>query len=225
MNWIRTLVQQSTNTKKDIGHRNVTRDHTGATYRFGLPLAEESTWNKFVEQLRKLDDYWRGESDGRSDVLGDTHSWLHTVATGREVVRLPDWTNLTQRECYILRGFDQEEGIWGFLGTLKGTGRVASVFNPKSKRDVRPVRTQLYDYVNKVLNSDDNSIAQDAHMAVQAIIENKKEFRGFGPAAATRLLTLARPDRLVSVNELSAKELGRLIRAADKTKKTRQPLR
>ena len=175
-----------------------------------VPLAEQSTWDKFVEQLRALDDYWRGRSDGGSDVLGDTHSWLHTIATGREVVRLPDWTNLTQRECYILRGFDQEEGIWGHLGSLRGAGRVTSVFNPENMPDVGRVRTQLHGYVNQVLNSDDNSIAQDAHMAVQAIMENKEEFLGFGAAAATRLLTLARPDRLVSVNGQSAEELGRL---------------
>ena len=36
------------------------------------------------------------------------------------------------------------------------------------------------------------------------------QHNGFGPGAATRLLTLARPDRFVSVNGQSAAELARL---------------
>ena len=175
-----------------------------------VPLAEQSTWDKFVEQLRALDDYWRGRSDGGWDVLGETHSWLHTIATGREVVRLPDWTNLTKRECHILHGKGVGEGDWGLLGSLRVIGQLRKVFHPENMPGVGPVRTQLRDYVNQVLNSDDNSIAQDAHMAVQAIMKNNEEFLDFGPAAATRLLALARPDRLVSVNGQSAKELGRL---------------
>ena len=182
-----------------------------------VPLAERSTWDDFVEQLRALDDYWNGKSGGRWNVLGDTHSWLHTIATGREVVRLPDWANLTKRECYILRGFSQkeeEEGGWGLLGTLKGAGRVVRVFNlyrhDPDRHDVGPVRTQLCGYVNQVLNSNYGEIAQDAHAVVQKIMENKKELKGFGAAAATRLLTLARPDRLVSVNGQSAAGLGKL---------------
>ena len=38
--------------------------------------------------------------------------------------------------------------------------------------------------------------------------------RNFGPAAATRLVTLARPDCLVSVNGRSAAELGNLSNVA-----------
>ena len=177
-------------------------------------LANGSTWNDFVEQLRELDDYWNEEPEGRWNVLGDTHSWIHTIATGREVVRLPDWKKLTKRECYILRGDQRDEfgkeGIWGLLGEFTGSGQAASVFNPESMRDVGQIRKQLRDYVDQLLNSNYNEIAQNAHAAVQAIKDNKKEFRGFGAAAATRLLTLARPDCLVSVNRQSAAGLGKL---------------
>ena len=85
-----------------------------------VPLANGLTWNDFVEQLRALDDYWNMITEDGWNVLGDTHSWLHTIATGREVVRLPDWANLTMRECHILRGLDQEDGYWGLLGSLRG---------------------------------------------------------------------------------------------------------
>ena len=45
-----------------------------------VPLAKRSTWDDFVEQLRARDDYWNRRWKGRSNVLGDTHSWLHTIA-------------------------------------------------------------------------------------------------------------------------------------------------
>ena len=139
-------------------------------------------------------------------------SWIHTIATGREVVRLPDWANLTKRECYILRGEPVrgvgEEGEWDLLGMLPR--RVRKVFNPERMPGVGQIRMQLRDYVKQVLKSKHDKIAQNAHAAVQKIMENREEFRGFGAAAATRILTLARPDCLVSVNGSSAKELGRL---------------
>ena len=49
------------------------------------------------------------------------------------------------------------------------------------------------------MNATDNEIARVAHRAVQEI----RSINGLGPAADTCLLTAARPDRLVSVNEPS----------------------
>ena len=172
------------------------------------PLAAQLTWDEFVARLRALDDYWSRKSKGIWNVWGDTHSWIHTIVTGREVVRLPDWANLTMRECYILRGFNQEEGAWGLLGTLGGAGQVAAVFNPENMPGVLNVREILRHHVSEVLNADVGNVAHCAHAAVQAIME----IDGFGPAAATRLLTLARPDCLVSVNGQSAAGLGGLSR-------------
>ena len=170
------------------------------------PLAEQSTWDDFVAQLQVLDDYWDRSSRGRWDVFGETHSWLHTIATGRKVVQLLDWRNLTQHQCYILRGEGEGEGEWGLLGGLRGVGRFRMVFNPERMPDVGPTRAQLHGCVNRVLNADDDQIAEVARDVMQEIFG----FRGFGTAVATRLLTLARPDRLVSVNYQSANGLGML---------------
>ena len=172
-----------------------------------VPLSDQSTWDDFVEGLLNCEKNFR--SQRRYTVLGATNSYLHTISTGREVARLPDWGNLTQRECYILRGFEreEEEGTWGLLGTLGGAGRVASVFNPERMPDVGSVRVQIHRQVKQVLNATDNEIARVAHRAVQAI---RGSIDGFGAAAATRLITLARPDCLVSVNNASAAKLGAL---------------
>ena len=174
-----------------------------------VPLANQSTWDDFVEGLRARDDYWSWRSQDENfpwDVLGDTQSWIHTISTGREVVRLPDWVNLTQRECFILRGRDREEGTWGLLGTLEPVGRFKQVFNPRNMPDVGPVRTQLRHLIGQVLNASSSEIAHYAHNALHEI----KRLGRFGPAVATRLLTLARPDCLVSVNGQSAAGLGAL---------------
>ena len=170
-----------------------------------VTLADQSTWDDFVGGLRARDDYCRSQQFGW-DVLGDTHSWVHTISIGREVARLPDWSALTKRECYILRGFDREEGTWGLLGSLGGAGRVASVFNRDRMPEVGPVRTRIRRQVEQVLKTPSNEMAHAAHRAVQAI----RTIDGFGVAAATRLLTLARPDCLVSVNGASAAGLGML---------------
>ena len=63
-------------------------------------------------------------------------------------------------------------------------------------------------HVKQVLNATDNEIARVAHGAVQAIKSNNDSLNGFGTATATRLLTLARPDCLVSANKESAARLG-----------------
>ena len=78
--------------------------------------------------------------------------------------------------------------------------------------DIREKREQIYRYVEQVRDAADNEIARVAHGAVQEIVSDKKgPLKGFGPGAATRLLALARPDFLVSVNGASAAGLGKLI--------------
>ena len=173
-------------------------------------LTDIVTWRDFVEGLRAYNSYYWGYED-RFDVLGETHSWRHTVMTGRDVARLNDWTNLTQRECCILRGFtaqDDDEGIWELLGTLRS--QAAFVLNNKRMPEVGPDRQQIRDLIAPVLLAGDN-IAEAAHKAVQAIRAIRRiegERHGVGHAAATRWLALARPDCLVSVNSASAPGLG-----------------
>ena len=172
-----------------------------------MPIVGGGSWREFVDGLQSRDAYCHYHEYGW-DVLGAAHSYLHTILTGREVVRLAAarWKNLSNRECYILRGYNTEDGGWGLLGTLKGAGKVARAFNPERMPDVGPVRMQVRQQIQRVLDAADNEIADVAHSAVQEI----RAIDGFGAAAATRLLTLARPDRLVSVNSESADGLGAL---------------
>ena len=172
-------------------------------------LAEIETWDQFVEGLRAYDAYRYHYHEYDWDVLGETHSLLHTISNGREVIRLNDWRELTQHQCYILRGRDKEEGYWALLGSvLMGAEHV---FNPANMPGVGPVRMQIREQVDRVLNAGPGEIAEVAHDAMEEIrnlrhVENARH--RIGHAAATRWLTLARPDCLVSVNGASARGLG-----------------
>ena len=180
-------------------------------------LADIVTWADFVEGLRAYNSYYRNQKYN-FDVLGETHSWLHTIRTGRDVIRRNDWADLTQRECRILRGFtakDDVEGAWGLLGDMSSSRQASFVLNNKNMPDVRSDRQQIRDLIEPIVLIADN-ITDVAHMAVQAIrkvrrLEGERTKRqGIGPAATTRWLALACPDCLVSVNNASAPGLGEI---------------
>lgn len=175
-------------------------------------LADINTWEQFVEGLRVYDEYYRYHEAYGFDVLGETHSWLHTINTGHEIVLLNDWMNLTQRECRILRGFtarDDHEGNWGLLGTVRGGGTY--VFNPTRMPEVGPIRLQIQEQITQAVQADPDEIVAvgtDAMAEIGQLQHVDNVDRGIGPAAATRWLALARPDYMVSVNNASASGLG-----------------
>ena len=88
-----------------------------------VPLVDQATWRDFVHGLRTRDDYCRfhGIQTRRGiywDVLGEAHSYLHTIARGREVAHLEDWVQLGPEDCDILTGNDTDDGTWGLLGNF-----------------------------------------------------------------------------------------------------------
>ena len=117
-------------------------------------LADIETWTDFVEGLRAYNSYYQNHDKYHFDVLGETHSWLHTIWTGRDVVRRYDWANLTPRECYILRGFtakDDTEGVWGLLGDMSASRQASFVLNNKNKPDVKAPRQRISEQIQRVV--------------------------------------------------------------------------
>ena len=176
-------------------------------------LADIETWTDFVEGLRAYNSYYQNHDKHHFDVLGETHSWLHTIWTGRDVVRRYDWANLTPRECYILRGFtakDDTEGVWGLLGDMSASRQASFVLNNKNKPDVEAPRQRISEQIQRVVpaTGDIIDIAHEAVQEIWAVRCYEDQLHRIGPAAATRWLTLARPDCLVSVNKASAPGLG-----------------
>ena len=171
-------------------------------------LADIDTWGQFVEGLRVYDEFYRNSEFG-FDVLGESHSWLHTINSGHKIVLRKNWTGLTPRECNILRGITlktDDEGKWDLLGPAPWRGLY--VFNPASDlADVEPIRIQIHEQISRILQVDSDEITNVGNDALKTIMQ----LPGFGPAAATRWLALARPDYMVSVNGPSAPGLGKAL--------------
>ena len=120
-----------------------------------VPLGDQATWGDFVEGLRSRDDYCRfhGIKTRRGinwGVLGEPHSYHHTIARGRAVAHVEDWVHLKPDECDILTGKDTDDGTWGLLGTFFFTTR--SVFADGT------VRGAIHELVKTVLDVPDDEI-------------------------------------------------------------------
>ena len=176
-------------------------------------LADIVTWTDFVEGLRAYNSYYRNHDKFHFDVLGETHSWLHTIRVGRDVVRRNNWTTLTPRECRILLGYttkDDVEGEWALLGDISASRQASFVFNNEHMPDVGATRQRIRDMIEPVMLPVGN-IVDVAHTALQEIRKVRRHednFHGIGHAATTRWFALARPDYFVSVNNASAPGLG-----------------
>ena len=176
-------------------------------------LADIVTWADFVEGLRAYNSYYRKHDRLHFDVLGETHSWLHTVRVGRDVVRRNYWTTLTPRECRILLGFntkDDVEGEWALLGNISASRQASFVFNNERMPDVGATRQRIRDMIKPVVRPAGNivGVAHKALQEIRKVRRHEDNLHGIGHAAATRWLALARPDCLVSVNHASAPGLG-----------------
>ena len=98
---------------------------------------------------------------------------------------------------------------------MQGAGEVVGVFTPPMDQEKM---NHVLQQISVVVDSEDEGIAEAAEGAVQGIMELWR----FGPAVATRLVTLARPDRLVSVNGESAGGAGGSFPGSDRMRGTWQ---
>ena len=168
-----------------------------------LPRLEEiETWREFVAALHVLDDYCH-RRQFEWDVLGETYSYLHTISVGSEVARRSNWQNFSRRDRNILLGLDHwdDTGAWGLLGNLRGAGKAVGVFTPPGNPELR---SYVLEKIHDVIGATGAGIVESSQRAVAEIMQPNR----FGPAVATRILALACPGWLVSVNGPSAIGLG-----------------
>ena len=77
-------------------------------------LDQVESWEDFVEGIRTYDEWWCNQYG--FGVIGETHSWFHTLDCSKQLVRFKNWNELSKREYQILRGSNSEEGSWALLG-------------------------------------------------------------------------------------------------------------
>ena len=123
-----------------------------------------------------------------------------------------------QRAGMLLGLRDEPDGTWGLLGSLDAAGTAKQVFLRSHETKYRPVLRRLRRSVDRVIQSGDDEIVDAAVEVLEDLCRTDgKGVAGFGPGVVTRLLALARPDSLVSVNDGSRHGLSALFGLARTT--------
>ena len=151
-------------------------------------LREVTNWQSYVKALEQCDGWWWSNHHSWS-VLGEHSSWRETAEILHDVVAQPDWDELEQYDRLRLLGLTRD-GHWGLFGRMRWAA-LKTVFGANQQAIQR--------IVLGVVAAEDSAFPQlafDAYRELQDIV-------GIGPGIATRLLTFARPERFVSVNEAS----------------------
>ena len=160
-------------------------------------LKGAGNWAEYVTALEQCDELWAAEGT-KWTVLGNKCSYLHTISIGKRIVRRTSWVGLSDQERTILLGLrDGVDGAWGLLGSLIAAGDAKGVFNNAAEPGNRQVLGRIRNAVESVITASDEEFPAIAVNALEQIYLEQ----GFYHGTATRLLTLARPDRLVSVNK------------------------
>ena len=151
-------------------------------------LEEVGDWRSYVAALEQCDGWWSHRHSW--SVLGERSSWRETAEVLHGVIAQPDWTELDQSHRLRLLGRMPGEEDWALFGRMRPAA-VNTVFGAD--------REAIQDIVLGVVAADENAFPRLAFESYRAL----RDIDGVGPGIATRLLTLARPDRFVSVNDAS----------------------
>ena len=157
-------------------------------------LKQVDDWRSFVAALEQCDRWWWSSSGGRWSVLNEPHSWSATIQVLRCVVR-GDWHGFGNSDRNRLLGLTREDD-WALLGRMRGPARQSVFFSGNSEKIQAVVRDVV---------AADNSEFPD--VAIRAY-KRLWSLKGIGQGIASRLLTLAKPDRFVSLNNASETRLG-----------------
>ena len=158
-------------------------------------------WRSYYEALVQCDCWWSNRHPW--SVLGKQNSLRETVEVLHDVIRQPDWGELDEDSRRRLLGLTHNEN-WALLGRMRHNA-LHTVFGAN--------REAIQDIVLGVVKANNDAFPQLAFKSYQALLK----IYGVGPGIATRLLTLARPDRFVSVNNASRAGLGGFFGLAPST--------
>ena len=153
-------------------------------------LHEVDDWRSYVAALKRCDQWWvrwSGKHHPKNSwsVLSERNSWRETIRELRSVIR-GNWGELDDGDQSRLLGLRKDH--WALLGRI-GQGR--------SKRIV------FHDHQEEIQKTVQRTVAANDADFPDVAIEAYKTLQSLdyvASATATRLLTLARPDRFVSLN-------------------------
>ena len=163
-------------------------------------------WSSFVRALKVAGSFWYQRFGCTVD--GEAGSWLSTINLGMEITRRSSWEDLSKVDYHVLLGIkDDPEDVMGYglLGSMQGAGEVKSVFL-KDSNEYLSIREDIRSSLQTPIQASKDTFSE----AAVEFIRKVSTMRRFGPAVATRLLALARPDLAVSVNNGSRPGLAAL---------------
>ena len=165
-------------------------------------LQNISDWRSYVDALERCSKWW--QANHAWSVLGETYSWSETIQVLHDVVKRKDWNAVSVYDRKRLLGRTGGKEGWVLLGRMRAPA-VGTVFG----RD----REKIKRIILRVTEFADDDFPDKAVKAYEELLK----FEGVGPGIATRLLTLARPDRFVSLNGALQKGLANKFGLAPST--------
>ena len=173
-------------------------------------LKDASSWTDYVRALEKCNEWWR--RDYNWSVLEPSHSYIHTIKVGFKLIR-KDWFSLSNDEIRCLLGIGREDGDWGLLGSMQRASLAKRLFLERHKDKHSVLLSEMQQEVRVVMNAGEKEFP---HVAVEAFAK-MTDNKGIGEGVATRLLALARPSHIVSVNRASRKGLAEVFDLSEST--------
>lgn len=156
------------------------------------------SWPNYYAALWSADRKWATKYGGTMGIFTGQNSYLLTLRTARPLIA-KDWATLSTTEGRVLLGLVDGETDYGLLGSMQAAGTAKNVFldaTPKNLKTRRAIQDEIRNLLRVPLNISLPLMARKAH----EVITNRE---GFDVGVATRLLALARPEVLVSVNSES----------------------
>ena len=158
-------------------------------------------WRSYVAAVQQCNSWWSHRQSW--SVLGERCSWRETIDVLQEVLKWEDWGELGDYNRRRLLGLTRGED-WALLGRMRHSA-LKTVFGAN--------RETIQNTVRAVVEADDGAFPQLALESYEAL----RAIDGVGKGIATRLLTLARPDRFVSLNNASREGLAAISGLAPST--------
>ena len=162
-------------------------------------IAGISDWRSYIDALEQCNQWWENRTANDNhpfSVLGEQQSWLETIQVLHKKVKQGNWDKLGKHGQDQLLGLSVEGGNWALLGRMRQESWDI-VFSNDDDREM------IENAVLSIVGVNDKNALTLIYNAYKKLIR----INGIGQGIATRLLTLARPDRCVSMNDASIKRL------------------
>jgi len=159
-----------------------------------IPL--DVSWAGYWNALQQCDAWWR-RSPKDFSIFPPGNSWVGVIRKLHPSVK-QDWALFSaEHQKRLLGSAATYEDDWALLGKIRGRARDAVFGNSATRRRIETT-------IKRVISAGDDVFLETATSAY-AWLTN---LHGIKTACASRLLTLARPDRCVSLNNASAQALA-----------------